>query len=430
MSYETGLKNRAAGHEPGNPCRSKMVVCDRWGRELRIDCGRCERCAKLKVSVMTGRLMAESLDAACCWLVTLTYKDEPDTFRYRDIQLFLKRIRKQYGDGVRFFAVGELGDLHKRRHWHLILFFPKKEVKPNIKRSELWGPWPHGWAHIREINAGSADPRKWHAQMRYVCLYLFKQVGKRDDVETTRARWSLKPALGWRFLERFAEEQASVERKELPLQFHYSFRGVRVSQDGPLWKFMIIGAQRKHYVRHYLKTYWDRFGEVPNWLELADKVRAVDLWNEREVKALRLENEMKDFEARLGRQQRALGPLVTAKLTAEDAEREAWEAFEASFEDRAQYVRWVNWTMGVRVDKLHREAVYLFGKWVYRDLLPDDVLRAYDCHVGERKPLPCREAEAAAVRHNAILTKYPGSSAWLTGYVEKLRQKGQANGKR
>lgn len=46
---------------------------------------------------------------------------------YRDIQLFLKRIRKHiykyYNEKVRFYIIGEYGTKSLRPHWHLLLFF-------------------------------------------------------------------------------------------------------------------------------------------------------------------------------------------------------------------------------------------------------------------------------------------------------------------
>lgn len=61
--------------------------------------------------------------------VTLTYSDQflpsPPTVAVRPLQLFMKRLRKKYGNGIRFFACGEYGEGGKREwnpHFHLILF--------------------------------------------------------------------------------------------------------------------------------------------------------------------------------------------------------------------------------------------------------------------------------------------------------------------
>lgn len=58
--------------------------------------------------------------------VTLTYKDEclPSDYSVsrRDITLFMKRLRKHNGSGIRFFCVGEYGTKEFRPHYHLLLF--------------------------------------------------------------------------------------------------------------------------------------------------------------------------------------------------------------------------------------------------------------------------------------------------------------------
>lgn len=65
---------------------------------------------------------------------TLTYDDDnlpndPEigqppsgTLVPRDLQLFLKRLRKKYGADIKFFACGEYGEQKQRPHYHLLFF--------------------------------------------------------------------------------------------------------------------------------------------------------------------------------------------------------------------------------------------------------------------------------------------------------------------
>lgn len=55
----------------------------------------------------------------------------------RDLQLFLKRVRKQLSyfsdEKIKYFAVSEYGPEHLRSHWHILLFFNCPKLKENIK---------------------------------------------------------------------------------------------------------------------------------------------------------------------------------------------------------------------------------------------------------------------------------------------------------
>lgn len=109
-----------------------------------IPCNRCFNCKINKSKVWAARCLYESYEWKYSYFITLTYDDEhlkfvdhsyiPLTGEFRrvptlckrDIQLFIKRLRKHidYHDQgkLKYFVVGEYGDKTKRPHYHMILF--------------------------------------------------------------------------------------------------------------------------------------------------------------------------------------------------------------------------------------------------------------------------------------------------------------------
>lgn len=66
--------------------------------------------------------------------LTLTYSDvylpKNGDLSYRDLQLFIKKLRKLNTAKLKYFAVGEYGEKDLRPHYHIILFgYEPKDVK-------------------------------------------------------------------------------------------------------------------------------------------------------------------------------------------------------------------------------------------------------------------------------------------------------------
>lgn len=113
--------------------------------------------------------------------VTLTYDNpslpEGGTLVKRDLQLFMKRLRKERGAGVRFYACGEYGEQTFRPHYHAILFnceFPDKKLVKKapcgedlFSSEELFDLWPFGNNVIGSVTFDSAA---------YVARYIMKKV--------------------------------------------------------------------------------------------------------------------------------------------------------------------------------------------------------------------------------------------------------------
>lgn len=115
----------------------KMVPDD---QVLMIPCGQCIGCRIQYSRQWANRCMMELQYHDSAYFVTLTYDDahvptswytDPDTGEAfesmtlckRDLQLFMKRLRKRFSsDHIRFFACGEYGSQTYRPHYHLIIF--------------------------------------------------------------------------------------------------------------------------------------------------------------------------------------------------------------------------------------------------------------------------------------------------------------------
>lgn len=90
------------------------------------------------------------------YFVTLTYDTEhlpftPDgqqTISKRDVQLFMKRLRKcNRKTTIKYYAVGEYGGRFKRPHYHALLF--------NVDAATIDGAWQNGTVHIGYVEEAS-----------------------------------------------------------------------------------------------------------------------------------------------------------------------------------------------------------------------------------------------------------------------------------
>lgn len=180
---------------------------------IPFPCGQCLACRINKRRQWTARLLLEFFENnEKASFVTLTYSDDNFPLSLngypvlckRDIQLFLKKLRKRFGQGIRYYAAGEYGPKTKRPHYHLILFgvapdeldpdwfyFGGKSgpFRPNYCRtSPLYETWQHGIVHIGEVTAHS---------IQYVAGYVTKKITKKGDgLEPEFALMSRRPGLG------------------------------------------------------------------------------------------------------------------------------------------------------------------------------------------------------------------------------------------
>jgi len=126
------------------------------------------------------------LHAENCF-ITLTYNDDhlPDSLSVdvRHFQLFIKRLRKKYGSGIRFFHCGEYGEKNGRPHYHACIFnhdFHDKTLwkvqndVPLYVSASLAELWPFGFSSIGEVTFQSAA---------YVARYIMKKMTGTDSAK-------------------------------------------------------------------------------------------------------------------------------------------------------------------------------------------------------------------------------------------------------
>lgn len=102
---------------------------------IELPCGNCLECRLAYSRQWADRMMLEAQEHSSNFFLTLTYDNEHlhvvpvsdgsvmGTLDKRDVQLFMKRLRKHYSEQkIRYYLSGEYGDNTYRPHYHAILF--------------------------------------------------------------------------------------------------------------------------------------------------------------------------------------------------------------------------------------------------------------------------------------------------------------------
>jgi hypothetical protein len=153
--------------------------------EVKIPCGKCLGCKMDYSRTWALRCVHEAKGYKDNCFITLTYNEEhlptDKSLSKREITLFMKRLRKVAGNGIKFFACGEYGSKMLRPHYHLCIFgydFPDKILWNKRDRVHLYRSaileklWKKGFSTVGEVTFESAA---------YVTRYITKKQMASND---------------------------------------------------------------------------------------------------------------------------------------------------------------------------------------------------------------------------------------------------------
>lgn len=164
---------------------SSIKVKTNLGDEVDVPCGKCPECTARRASHWSFRLMQEHKVSMSAQFVTLTYDTKyvpisPRgfmTLNRRDVQLFMKRLRKDNTNKLKYYCVGEYGSKTWRPHYHMLLF--------NANIETIQAAWFQGQIHYGEVTPASVG-----YTLKYMCKPTRIPQHQNDDREPERALMS------------------------------------------------------------------------------------------------------------------------------------------------------------------------------------------------------------------------------------------------
>jgi len=159
-----------------------------------VPCGKCAACLSNKRSWWIFRLRMELRYSISAYFVTLTYDEDhlPEKgVNVQDIQLFLKRLRHNSKEKIRYFLVSEYGTNTKRPHYHAIIF--NLDADKVFASEKILSAWQNG-----NVMLGTVTPES----IAYVCKYVINpKLDVPEGKNSTFALMSRRPGIGYKYLE-------------------------------------------------------------------------------------------------------------------------------------------------------------------------------------------------------------------------------------
>lgn len=178
---------------------------------IELPCRKCLPCAHNRGLDWGTRAFCEAREAGRSAMLSLTYREAPPTFQYRDVNLFVKRLRQfcaRSGLGnFRYAIAGEHGGVAGRTHYHMLIFGQDfREISlyqdpgvPFYKCPDIERLWGHGNVDIRPVLV---------ERCMYVAMHGVKAFHS-DHKEPPLWLYSKVPPLGFSYFQKFIADCAS-----------------------------------------------------------------------------------------------------------------------------------------------------------------------------------------------------------------------------
>lgn len=193
-------------------------------RPLTLRCGQCRGCRLEKSRQWAIRCMHEAQMHRENCFVTLTYADEElpknGSLDKSHLQKFFKRLRKNTGKEIRYYACGEYGDETQRAHYHACIFGHSFADQLEYRQigdvtlymsDELNRLWGHGGTTVGELNFQTAAYTARYVMKKQTGLAkkgggyatLDPQTGEITHLVQPYAVMSLRHAIGKTWIQKF-----------------------------------------------------------------------------------------------------------------------------------------------------------------------------------------------------------------------------------
>lgn len=191
---------------------------------MSYPCGKCDPCKKKRAAEWVRRLRLELDGHRWATFITLTYADQHyhpidirKAARIREMQLFLKRLRKLVEPReLRYFGVAEFGDTFGRLHYHYIIYGLGAHETEVIRKA-----WKKGYIYAVPVNA---------KLMAYTVGYVAKKLVKTEERACTLM--SLKPGIGANCVEGIVKFYRSPAGRTVFAREGWIHRQIRIDQNG------------------------------------------------------------------------------------------------------------------------------------------------------------------------------------------------------